>query len=78
MEILNNDINKIKAAILNEDHNYLCKIGHWTKTAKRMILELKIRLNQKTFNILATTQQVPNLILTQSTRCSASDTNAII
>ncbi len=45
MEILNNDIGKIKAAILNEDHNYLCKIqGIGQKTAKRMILELKNKI----------------------------------
>ncbi|MEK7085979.1 MAG: Holliday junction branch migration protein RuvA [Patescibacteria group bacterium] len=53
MEILNNDINKIKAAILNEDHNYLCKIpGIGQKTAKRMILELKNKIESEDLQYL--------------------------
>lgn len=45
LEILNNDTNKIKAAILNEDSEYLCKIpGIGQKTAKRLILELKNKI----------------------------------
>lgn len=45
LEILSNDTNKIKAAILNEDSAYLCKIpGIGQKTAKRLILELKNKI----------------------------------
>ena len=45
LEILSNDTNKIKTAILKEDSDYLCKIpGIGQKTAKRMILELKSKI----------------------------------
>ena len=42
---MNSDVQKIKMAILNEDHNYIRKIpGIGEKTAKRMILELKSKI----------------------------------
>lgn len=42
LEVMNSDVRKMKLAILNEDHNYIRKIpGIGEKTAKRMILELK-------------------------------------
>ncbi len=42
LEIINSDINKIKNAIINEDSATICKIpGVGQKTAKRIILELK-------------------------------------
>lgn len=45
LEIMNSDVQKIKLAILNEDHNYIRKIpGIGEKTAKRMILELKSKI----------------------------------
>lgn len=45
LEILSNDTDKIKAAILNEDSAYLCKMpGIGQKTAKRIILELKNKI----------------------------------
>ena len=45
LEIMNSDVQKIKMAILNEDHNYIRKIpGIGEKTAKRMILELKSKI----------------------------------
>ena len=49
LEILSNDTDKIKAAILNEDVDYLCKIpGIGQKTAKRIILELKNKIEIET------------------------------
>lgn len=45
LEIMNSDVQKIKLAIFNEDHNYIRKIpGIGEKTAKRMILELKSKI----------------------------------
>lgn len=45
LEILNNDVNTIKIAILNEDSAYLCRTpGIGQKTAKRLILELKNKI----------------------------------
>lgn len=45
LEILSGDTNKVKAAILNEDSAYLCKTpGIGQKTAKRLILELKSKI----------------------------------
>lgn len=42
MEILSVSAEKIKSAIVNEDDKFLCKIpGIGTKTAKRIVLELK-------------------------------------
>lgn len=45
LEIINVDINKIKNSILNEDSATICKIpGVGQKTAKRIILELKNKI----------------------------------
>ncbi len=45
LEIMNSNVQKMKIAILNEDHNYIRKIpGIGEKTAKRMILELKSKI----------------------------------
>lgn len=42
MEIISSDTDKIKMAIANEDDKFLCKIpGIGSKTAKRIVLELK-------------------------------------
>lgn len=48
LEIMNSDIQKIKLAILNEDHGYIKKVpGIGEKTAKRMILELKSKIEME-------------------------------
>ncbi len=48
LEIMNGDVQKIKLAILNEDHNYIKKVpGIGEKTAKRMILELKSKIEME-------------------------------
>ncbi len=45
---MNSDIQKIKLAILNEDHGYIKKVpGIGEKTAKRMILELKSKIEME-------------------------------
>ncbi|MEK7673002.1 MAG: Holliday junction branch migration protein RuvA [Patescibacteria group bacterium] len=64
MEILNVPSEKIKAAILNEDDKYLCKIpGVGQKTAKRIILELKNKIEIETPEALSSDYQgfEPNL-----------------
>ncbi|MCX6735088.1 MAG: Holliday junction branch migration protein RuvA [Candidatus Peregrinibacteria bacterium] len=53
LEIMNSDIQKIKLAILNEDHGYIKKIpGIGEKTAKRMILELKSKIEMEDISAL--------------------------
>lgn len=48
LEIMNGDVQRIKLAILNEDHNYIKKVpGIGEKTAKRMILELKSKIEME-------------------------------
>lgn len=48
LEIMNGDIQRIKLAILNEDHGYIKKVpGIGEKTAKRMILELKSKIEME-------------------------------
>jgi Holliday junction DNA helicase RuvA len=48
LEIMNGDVQKIKLAILNEDHGYIKKVpGIGEKTAKRMILELKSKIEME-------------------------------
>lgn len=53
LEIMNSDIQKIKLAILNEDHGYIKKVpGIGEKTAKRMILELKSKIEMEDISAL--------------------------
>lgn len=53
LEIMNGDIQKIKLAIINEDHNYIKKVpGIGEKTAKRMILELKSKIEMEDISTL--------------------------
>jgi len=53
LEIMNSDIQKIKLAILNEDHGYIKKVpGIGEKTAKRMILELKSKIEMEDISTL--------------------------
>lgn len=53
LEIMNGDVQKIKLAILNEDHNYIKKVpGIGEKTAKRMILELKSKIEMEDISAL--------------------------
>jgi len=51
MEIISADTDKIKMAIANEDDKFLCKIpGIGGKTAKRIVLELKGKINLDTLD----------------------------
>lgn len=53
LEIMNSDIQKIKLAIINEDHGYIKKVpGIGEKTAKRMILELKSKIEMEDISAL--------------------------
>lgn len=46
MEILSAGTNQVKSAIINEDDKFLCKIpGIGGKTAKRIVLELKSKID---------------------------------